>query len=309
MTSWATETRRLRARLEAYRSPSGRPPYDPREVDRLPLPVRRYLHQALVPGQPIITAVTMTHEGTFNTNPNGESWRRFSSTQRVVTRRPGFDWDARIAMLPGVTVRVHDAYVNGEGMLHAALFGMFDVEKSHDTTGLALGELMRFLAEAAWYPTALLPREGVHWLAVDDSSARARLTDGTPLVILAGKDYGMGSSRDWAAKGAQLQGAKAVIAESIERIHRSNLVMMGVLPLTFEDGQNWQTLGLTGHEYFDIPVTDDVQPGDKLTVTATGAEGNVKQFSVLVRLDTPVEVEYYKNGGILQTVLRNFLKG
>ncbi len=139
-------------------------------------------------------------------------------------------------------------------------------------------------------------------------AAMKYIADGTPLVILAGKDYGMGSSRDWAAKGTQLQGAKAVIAESIERIHRSNLVMMGVLPLTFEDGQSVKSLGLTGHEHFDIPVTDDVQPGDKLTVTATADDGTTKQFVVTVRLDTPVEVEYYKNGGILQTVLRNFLK-
>ena len=140
-------------------------------------------------------------------------------------------------------------------------------------------------------------------------AAMKYIADGTPLVVLAGKDYGMGSSRDWAAKGTLLLGAKAVIAESIERIHRSNLVMMGVLPLTFEEGQSAETLGLTGHEWFDIPVSDAVQPGDKLTVTATDAEGKVKQFTAIVRLDTPVEVEYYKNGGILQTVLRNFLKG
>ena len=184
MTSWATETRRIRARLEASRSGTERPHFDPVELEGLPPPVQRFFRTALVPGQPIISGVTMSHEGTFNTSPTGESWRRFSSSQRVVTRRPGFDWDARIAMLPGVTVRVHDAYVNGEGMLHAALFGMFDVEKAHDTTGLALGELMRFLAEAAWYPTALLPREGVRWLAVDDTSARARLTDGNLSVML-----------------------------------------------------------------------------------------------------------------------------
>jgi aconitate hydratase len=140
------------------------------------------------------------------------------------------------------------------------------------------------------------------------NAAMKYIAEGTPLVILAGKDYGMGSSRDWAAKGTFLLGVRAVIAESFERIHRSNLVMMGVLPLTFESGQNWQTLGLTGHEHFDIPITDAVQPGDKLTVTATDADGHSKKFVVHVRLDTPVEVEYYKNGGILQTVLRNFLK-
>jgi aconitate hydratase len=132
--------------------------------------------------------------------------------------------------------------------------------------------------------------------------------DNTPLVVLAGKDYGMGSSRDWAAKGTLLLGIKAVIVESFERIHRSNLAMMGVLPLTFEDGQNWQNLGLTGHETYDIPVTDEVKPGDMLTVTATDEDGNTKAFKAVVRLDTPIEVEYYRNGGILHTVLRNFIK-
>ncbi|MAU10714.1 MAG: aconitate hydratase AcnA [Anaerolineaceae bacterium] len=132
--------------------------------------------------------------------------------------------------------------------------------------------------------------------------------DGTDLIILAGKDYGMGSSRDWAAKGTLLLGVRAVIAESYERIHRSNLVMMGVLPLVFEDGQNWQTLGLTGHETFDIHVSDDLKPLQTLDVTATSEDGTVKTFKTVVRLDSPVEVEYYKNGGILQTVLRGFVK-
>jgi len=130
----------------------------------------------------------------------------------------------------------------------------------------------------------------------------------TPLVVLGGKDYGMGSSRDWAAKGTLLQGIRAVIAESFERIHRSNLVMMGVLPLTFAKGDSWASLGLTGHESYDIPVPDDIQPLQTLEVTATAEDGTSKTFSVMVRLDTPVEVEYYKNGGILQTVLRNFMR-
>ena len=131
--------------------------------------------------------------------------------------------------------------------------------------------------------------------------------DGTPLIVLAGKDYGMGSSRDWAAKGTLLLGIKAVIAESIERIHRSNLVMMGILPLTFAEGESYSTLGLTGHETFDIPIDKDIKPMDSLTVTATDEAGAVTKFAVTVRLDTPVEVEYYRNGGILHTVLRNFL--
>ena len=131
--------------------------------------------------------------------------------------------------------------------------------------------------------------------------------DGTPLLVLAGKDYGMGSSRDWAAKGTLLLGIKAVIAESIERIHRSNLVMMGVLPLTFVEGESYQSLGLTGHETFDIPITDEVNPMDTLTVTATSDDGKQTKFEAIVRLDSPVEVDYYRNGGILHTVLRNFL--
>lgn len=131
--------------------------------------------------------------------------------------------------------------------------------------------------------------------------------EGCPLIILAGKDYGMGSSRDWAAKGTLLLGVKAVIAESIERIHRSNLIMMGLLPLTFADGESYRSLGLTGQERFDIPSHDALQPRQELTVTATADDGTQTHFTVTVRLDTPVEVEYYRNGGILHTVLRNFL--
>ncbi len=131
--------------------------------------------------------------------------------------------------------------------------------------------------------------------------------DGAPLIVLAGKDYGMGSSRDWAAKGSQLLGIRAVIAESIERIHRSNLVMMGVLPLTFAAGQSYASLGLTGRETFDIPLDDAVEPMQTLTVTATDEAGRETRFDATARLDTPVEVDYYRNGGILHTVLRNFL--
>lgn len=129
-----------------------------------------------------------------------------------------------------------------------------------------------------------------------------------PLVVLGGKDYGMGSSRDWAAKGTLLQGIKAVIVESYERIHRSNLVMMGVLPLQFADGQTWESLGLTGHEAIDVPVTNDVKAGDTLEVTATAEDGAVTKFNTIVRLDTPVEVDYYKHGGILQYVLRGMMQ-
>jgi aconitate hydratase len=132
--------------------------------------------------------------------------------------------------------------------------------------------------------------------------------DGTPLVVLGGEQYGTGSSRDWAAKGTLLLGVRAVITKSFERIHRSNLVGMGVLPLCFKDGEGADELGLDGSEYFDIPVTDDVKPLQDITVTATRADGSKVSFQAQVRLDTPVEVEYYRNGGILQTVLRNLAK-
>jgi aconitate hydratase len=129
--------------------------------------------------------------------------------------------------------------------------------------------------------------------------------EGTPLVVLAGKDYGMGSSRDWAAKGTYLLGVRAVLATSYERIHRSNLVGMGVLPLQFQDGEDWETLGLTGHEIFDIDIDDHVRPRQTIEVTATDPEsGDKKQIETTCRLDTDVEIDYYRNGGILHKVLR-----
>ena len=127
-------------------------------------------------------------------------------------------------------------------------------------------------------------------------------------VVLAGSQYGTGSSRDWAAKGTYLLGVKAVIATSFERIHRSNLVGMGVLPLTFKAGESHTSLGLDGNEAYSIPITDDVEPLQMLTVTATKPDGTVIEFQAQVRLDTPVEVEYYRNGGILHTVLRQLAK-
>jgi aconitate hydratase len=131
----------------------------------------------------------------------------------------------------------------------------------------------------------------------------------TPLVVLAGKEYGTGSSRDWAAKGTTLLGIKAVIAESFERIHRSNLVGMGVLPCQFKEGENYTTLGLSGNETYDfIDLTNDLKPRQELTVEVTCLDGSKKQFKVLSRVDTPVEVDYLRNGGILQTVLRKLAK-
>jgi aconitate hydratase len=130
--------------------------------------------------------------------------------------------------------------------------------------------------------------------------------EGTPLVVLAGKEYGAGSSRDWAAKGPRLLGVRAVIAENFERIHRSNLVGMGILPLQFAPGQNPSTLGLTGQERYDIPGLADMPK--ELTVTATADDGKVTGFKALVRIDTPQERQYYKHGGILEYVLRQLAR-
>lgn len=140
--------------------------------------------------------------------------------------------------------------------------------------------------------------------SVFDASMKYQ-AQGIPLVVLGGTQYGTGSSRDWAAKGTLLLGVKAVITKSFERIHRSNLVGMGVLPLCFEEGQGADELGLDGTERFDIPLPSDLRPLQTIPVTAHRADGSSQEFNVVVRLDTPVEVEYYRNGGILQTVVRN----
>jgi aconitate hydratase len=144
-------------------------------------------------------------------------------------------------------------------------------------------------------------------MSIFDAAARYR-EEATALVVLAAKEYGTGSSRDWAAKGTYLLGVKAVIAESYERIHRSNLIGMGVLPLEFRPGEGAASLGLDGSEVYSIEGLDDsLQPSQALTVRAVG-EGGEKTFETLVRIDSPVEVDYYRNGGILHTVLRALLK-
>ncbi|HMM26938.1 MAG TPA: aconitate hydratase AcnA [Aggregatilineaceae bacterium] len=144
-------------------------------------------------------------------------------------------------------------------------------------------------------------------MSVFDAAERYK-AEGTPLIVIAGKEYGSGSSRDWAAKGALLLGVRAVIAESFERIHRSNLIGMGVLPLQFMPGATCDDLGLTGRETYSIEIPPVLRPGQEITVRATARDGSVKTFQVRSRLDTAVEVSYYRNGGILHTVLRNLLK-
>jgi aconitate hydratase len=160
------------------------------------------------------------------------------------------------------------------------------------------------------------PREG-NWTKHQPSGQEMPIFDaamkyqaeGMPTIVLAGKEYGTGSSRDWAAKGPMLQGVKAVIAESFERIHRSNLVGMGILPLKFAEGQNVESLGLTGEEVFDIEgLNDTLIPKGVIRVRARKSDGSVIEFNAIALLNTEVEVNYYRNGGILHTVLRNLVK-
>lgn len=187
---WQSDTSRLRAELAASRQPITPARFDASELDGLPAPVQRYFLKVLKHGQLMIAAAHLTHSGTFNMGHSEARWSGFTSDQLVTTRRPGFDWDARIAVSRGVTVHVHDAYVAGEGRLIAKLMGLVTVAGTRGTPEVAQGELMRYLAEAPWYPTALLPSQGPQWQAIDDHRARATLTDGATTVSLV---FGFGA--------------------------------------------------------------------------------------------------------------------
>ncbi|MBI4198193.1 MAG: aconitate hydratase, partial [Chloroflexi bacterium] len=156
-----------------------------------------------------------------------------------------------------------------------------------------------------WYTVHLPDKQE---MSIHDASMRYQ-REGVPLIILGGKEYGQGSSRDWAAKGPFLLGVKAVIVESFERIHRTNLIGMGVLPMTFMNGQNRGSLGLTGYETYDVKgIAFDLKPGKVMDVTARRDDGSTVTFKALARLDTPIEVEYFRHGGVLQYVVRQMLK-
>jgi aconitate hydratase len=158
--------------------------------------------------------------------------------------------------------------------------------------------------EGAW--TRHLP--GGEIVSVYDASVKYQ-AEGVPLLVLAGKEYGSGSSRDWAAKGTYMLGIRAVIAQSYERIHRSNLIGMGILPLQFDAGTSWESLALTGEETYDVTgIADSLAPGKRISVRATTPGGATKTFEAVARIDTVVELEYYRHGGILQYVLRGLLK-
>jgi hypothetical protein len=232
---WANSTKLLVLRLEGARMPAITSRYDAHELDSLPAPVERYFRAVLTDGQPIVSAVTVEHTGTFNLKQPGEQWKPFTSRQRVVTRRPGFVWNARIAMVPGLNVFVHDAYVGGEGILNPAILGLLSLADPVEAGVLAQGEFVRFFAETAWYPTALLPSQGVHWEAVDDQSAKATFADGkvsvTMLVNFTGAD--LIESVRVAARAAMV--GKAVVMTPWEGRMSNYQMRNGMLiPLTCE---------------------------------------------------------------------------
>jgi hypothetical protein len=180
--------------------------FDARELEGLPAPVQRYFRAVLTDGQSIIAAADIKMTGTINLSATAEQWKSFTSTQRVVTRKPGFLWNAQVDMFPGVPAQVEDSYIAGQGRLSAKVFGLFAVADVHGGGEIARGEFMRYFAEAAWYPTALLPSQGVRWEAVDDASARATIVDGpiTLTLLIRFNDAGLIASLHAESRGASV---------------------------------------------------------------------------------------------------------
>jgi hypothetical protein len=209
---WKSETKQLRTQLEKAKVHSKPATYNENQIENLPVPVQRYFRNVLSNGQRIVAAVSMNHQGSFNMGKKIESWKAFTSTQRVITCRPGFDWDASIAMLPGISVYVHDAYIAGEGLLHAAVLGLVSMANFRGPGETARGELMRFFAETAWYPTALLPSQGVVWKALNSHSANATMTDGkiTLSLLFRFNDEGLIDTVSAKERG-QIVGGKIVM--------------------------------------------------------------------------------------------------
>ena len=193
---WTDRMGALTRGLEAARSdgtvqpphPNDTTHYDPHELEGLPAPVQRYFRAVLKDGQPIVSAVTIEMAGTINMSAMAEQWKPFTSMQRVVTASAGsssgFIWDAQIGMLPGIQVHVVDSYIAGKGLVQAAMLGLFTVADMSGGDEMARGEFMRFFAETPWYPTALLPSQGVQWAAVDGTSANATIVDGSVTLTL-----------------------------------------------------------------------------------------------------------------------------
>jgi len=181
---WQSDTNKLRAKLIGGRQTIKPQIYDQTEIEGLPDPVQRFFQTVLKDGQAIVAAVKLSQQGHFNLNEKEDKWNPFTATQLVITQRLGFDWDARIQMALGLNAFVHDTYILGQGNLQASLLGLFTLANMRNTPELNQGELLRFLAEAVSYRTALLPSQGVCWEAINDTSARGTLTYGATTVSL-----------------------------------------------------------------------------------------------------------------------------
>ncbi|WP_309663502.1 DUF6920 family protein [Tabrizicola sp.] len=181
---WSVAARNLVAELTAGRVAPAASRHHAAELAGLPAPVQRYFRAALTDGQPIVTAVSLTQSGLFNMSAVADQWKPFTATQAFATARPGFVWDANITLFPGVPVRVVDAFVAGEGLLRPTILGLYGLGTLQGTGEIARGELLRHFAESVWFPTALLPSQGVVWQAVDDTSANATMTDGPISVTM-----------------------------------------------------------------------------------------------------------------------------
>jgi hypothetical protein len=181
---WGATTDAFIARLKASRLALPSLRYDEREIEGLPGPVARYFRRVLRNGQPIVGSVRLSQDGKFRMGDAEDSWRPFAATQNFSPRPPAFVWDARIRFAPSLCIHVRDTYLAGAGKMRAELLGLVPILDVHDTPEIAAGALHRYLAEAVWFPTALLPSHGVQWAAIDDSTARATLADGATTVSL-----------------------------------------------------------------------------------------------------------------------------
>ena len=241
---WQLDTDNLRAKLTNGRQIIKPKIYDQKEIEGLPAPVQRFFRTVLKDGQAIAkrdlgiaSAVKISQQGQFNMSETEAKWRNFTATQLVITQRPGFDWDARIQMAPGMNAFVHDTYLLGEGNLQASLLGLFTVAKMHGTPESNQGELLRFFAETAWYPTALLPSQGVRWEAIDDTSARGILTDGTTTVSLVFQFNDEGAISTIRAEGRyRMDGDKWTAMPWVGRFGEYSLRNGMLIPLQAEVG-------------------------------------------------------------------------
>ncbi|SFP96714.1 DUF6920 family protein [Hydrogenimonas thermophila] len=205
---WQIETDRLYSKLSSNSNTIKSLKYNSDQLNGLPKPVQRYFKTVLKEGQSMVSSVTIEHTGTFNMSETGEFWRPFSSIQRVTIDRPGFVWSGKIKLIPALAVCVNDAYIAGKGLLKASFAGLISLVKEEGSCELNRGELMRFFAESAWYPTALLPTQGVRWEEVNSFSARAVMRDGEISVTLlfSFNDYGLIESVYADARGRSVKG-------------------------------------------------------------------------------------------------------